>query len=381
MNDNHITLYASSWLYNASVVGFLYSLEEVEGIDVENSMLEARGAIYIQRPFFFNIMANERYFGAKKVASIVGKSTLYRNYLQANQRQFFLEFINALDSVVQTNHCDICGVGWSLNNIEMARLNQLDPARAKFLDRISHLSIVHNSLLGPSINEFPNAFWSLKHSPAICHLCSYLLIHHHLALTRLSDGSEIFINAPSFKVMFELNKLAKELFGNASAEERKDKRDILAMSVIEYAARTRVTLGTWLGMNLEVVSKKTIYNPQKKKPETQIEFFSLPSDVVQLISDRNIAALLSEIGEFKILNLVLKQEYSKLPELAYRLLRESLADQNKRNDKFINDCLHLWRNKGSNLGRTAEMLLRLYALIEQKQQRSASYGNTSVAAT
>lgn len=231
---------------------------------------------------------------------------------------------------------------------------------------VEAINITQMSFLFPAFGGFPNAYWQNdeKQATYICRLCKFLTIHHHLAFTRLSDGSEIFVNAPSFKVMYHLNKFVREVFGALSSEEMRTKRELLAMSVIEYATRMRATVGLWVGMNLEIVSRKG----------GDIEFFSLPYDVVQLISDRDIAAQLSEIGEFKILNLVLKQEYSKLPELGYRLLRESLSDPNKRNEEFINYWLYLPRNKGSKLGQTAEKIFRLYALIEQKQQRSASYG-------
>ncbi|MGC9070822.1 MAG: hypothetical protein ACP5IO_05890, partial [Elusimicrobiales bacterium] len=134
------------------------------------------------------------------------------------------------------------------------------------------------SFLFPVFSQFPNAYWqnNEKAVTQICSLCKFLIIHHHLALTRLSDGSEIFINAPSFNVMWYLNKFAREVFGSASSDEMRSKRNILAMSVIEYATKIQATLGVWTGMNIEVVSKHMFYNPATKKKETKIEFFSLP---------------------------------------------------------------------------------------------------------
>jgi CRISPR-associated protein Cst1 len=232
------------------------------------------------------------------------------------------------------------------------------------------------SFLFPVFSQFPNAYWrnDEKAVTQICSFCRFIILHQHLSLSRLSDGSEIFINAPSFRVMYEMNKLAKELYGTSSAEETRSKRETLAMSVIEYVTRIRATLGVWTAMNLEIVSRKG----------SEIEFFSLPYEVIQLISDREIAAQLSEIGEFKILDLVLKQEYSKLPEVGYRLLRIALANERGKQDRdFINDWLYLDRNKQKqiDLQHFADKILHLYALIEQKQQRSASYGHTSIART
>lgn len=295
---------------------------------------------------------------------LFASKTPYQNLVQLSEWQFyeFADLVQQIPVLITSpgkQRCDLCRDNPIVVTDEQSKLQT----------RLIRLQSTHLKGLGPSLGEFPNGFWNMNQSMKICFLCSFLMIHHHLAFTRLSDGSEIFINAPSFKVMFEMNKLVKSLYAYSSAEEAKGKREILAMSVIEYATKVKATLGAWAGMNLEIVSRKG----------AEVEFFSLPYDVIQLISDREVAAQLSEIGEFTILNLVLRQEYSKLPELGYRLLRESLAD--RRNEKFINDWLYVWSNKGFNLRRTAQKILQLYALIEHKQQRSPSYeyANTTTA--
>jgi CRISPR-associated protein Cst1 len=196
-------------------------------------------------------------------------------------------------------------------------------------------------------------------------LCSFLIIHHHLAFTPLSDGSEIFINAPSFKVMYYLNKFAREVFGALSAEEMRSKRNILAMSMIEYATKVQATLGVWTGMNIEVVSRRG----------SQIEFFSLPYEVVQLLSDRRIGNLLSQIGEFSILNRVLDQDFSRLMETGYRLLRIGLKpdrERGKSENDFVNQTLRLGKNR-RDPARVADQIFQLCALIEEKRNRRKSY--------
>jgi CRISPR-associated protein Cst1 len=358
-----ITLYPSNWLYNAGVIGLLRSAEDVEKFDIQ-AILDLDGSAHVSSPFFSRLRSDERYFGENKVSSIVGKSSLYRNFLQPNQKQLFTEFVKALDRLVPVQ-CDICGNGKSLENSAVDELKRKDPGRAKFLDRIKNFSIVHYSHLGPSINEFPNAFWNLSESAMVCHLCSFLIIHHHLALTRLSDGSEIFINAPSFQVMYYLNKFAREVFGALSAEEMRSKRNILAMSVIEYATKVQATLGVWTGMNIEVVSRRG----------SQIEFFSLPYKVVQLLSDRRIAALLSQIGEFSVLNRVLDQDFSRLMETGYRLLRigiKSSSERGKSEKAFVDQTLRLEKNR-RDPARVAEQIFQLCALIEEKQNRRKAY--------
>ncbi|MGC8720191.1 MAG: type I-B CRISPR-associated protein Cas8b1/Cst1, partial [Thermodesulforhabdaceae bacterium] len=213
----------------------------------------------------------------------------------------------------------------------------------------------------------PNSFWNLnpEHSLRVCDFCSFVLLSHHLALTRLSDGSEMFINAPSFQVMWYLNKFAREVFGSASSEEMRSKRNILAMSVIEYAMKIQATLGVWTGMNIEVVNKHG----------SKIEFFSLPYEVIQLLADRRIASLLSQIGEFSVLNLVLAQDFSRLLELGYRLLRIGLKpheEWGKSERDFVNQTLRLDKNR-ENPARVADQIFQLYALLEEKRKRREPY--------
>lgn len=223
------------------------------------------------------------------------------------------------------------------------------------------------SFLFPVFSQFPNAYWQNNKTAVtqVCSLCKFIIIHHHLALTRLSDGSEIFINAPSFKVMYYLNKFAREAFGVSSSAEARTKREILAMSVIEYATKIQTTLGVWTGMNIEVVSRQG----------DKIEFFGLPYEVIQLLADRRIASLLSQIGEFSILNLVLGQDFSRLMELGYRLLRIGLkpyAERGESENRFVNDNLRLDKNR-RNTQRVAEQIFQLCALIEEKRKRRETY--------
>jgi CRISPR-associated protein Cst1 len=366
MSENQIILYPSNWLYNAGVIGLLNSVEDIEKYEVQ-TMLNSDGSMHVSLPFFSKLDSKKRYFGDNKISSIVGKSKLYRNFLQANQQDIFIEFVRYLDQVV-LGECDICGNGRSLEGSIVECLNKKDPAKkdeTKFIYRIKNFSIVHYSDLGPSLNEFPNSFWNLNQSARVCHLCSFLIIHHHLAFSRLSDGSEIFINAPSFQVMYYLNKFAREVFGTLSSQEMRNKRNILAMSVIEYATKIQTTLGIWTGMNIEIVAKHG----------SQIEFFSLPYEVIQLISDRRIAGLLSQIGEFSILNRVLDQDFSRLMEIGYRLLRigfKPVRERGKSENEFVNQTLHLERNRPVP-DRVAEQIFKLYALIEDKRKRRETY--------
>ncbi len=236
---------------------------------------------------------------------------------------------------------------------------------------VEPINATQMSFLFPVFSQFPNAYWqnNEKLVTQICSLCKFIIIHHHLALTRLSDGSEIFINAPSFKVMYHLNKFMKEAFGTSSGEEARSKREILAMSIIEYATKIQTTLGVWASMNLEVVSRRG----------NQIEFFSLPYEVIRLLVDRRIASTLSQIGEFAILNLVLNQDFSRLMEMGYRLLRIGLCgERGKSENDFVDQNLRLDRNRRSP-ARVAEQIFQLLACIEEKRKRREAYERIGLA--
>ena len=364
MSDKTITLYPSNWLYNAGVMGLINSIEMIEQKEIYQ-YTPSSGEVEIKLPFFNKLNTPKRYFvedKEQKIASLICKNQFYKNYLQPLQKETFSLFVRKLDNAENNGSCQICNNGFYLTSEDQNEINVFDPAKAKFLDRIKTFNMVQNSELGPSVTEFPNGFWNMNQGTSICHLCNFILIHYHLALTKLSDYSEIFINAPSFKLMYELNKIVKESYGSTNNEESRNKRELLAMTIIEHSNKIKTTLGMWAGMNIEIVTKK----------RDEIEFFSLPYDIIKIISDRNIAALLSELGEFKILNMILDRKSAGLIDFAYKLLRISTKDFNERNKSekdLINDLLFRFENK-TNLTRTINKILKLYSLIEDKNKRS-----------
>jgi CRISPR-associated protein Cst1 len=290
---------------------------------------KAVGYLFSQGGFYQNFYNPSQFGDLKKFIELFTKEEIFKNSVSTS-----------------TSICSFC-------------------SEAKF--EVEPVNATQMSFLFPVFSQFPNAYWQNNEEAVtqICSLCKFIVIHHHLAFTRLSDGSEIFINAPSFKVMYYLNKFVREVFGALSAEEMHSKRNILAMSMIEYATKVQATLGVWTGMNIEVVSRRG----------SQIEFFSLPYKVVQLLSDRRIAGLLSQIGEFSILNRVLAQDFSRLMETGYRLLRIGLkayGERGKSENDFINQTLRLEKNR-RNPTRVAEQIFQLCALIEEKQNRRKAY--------
>lgn len=352
-NEKRIELYPGHWLYNASIIGFLTSLKTIEGKNIYDYLLKD-GRVIFPKSIFNELDVDKRYFEDTKISSIVAKANIYRNYLQASEKKSFVFFVKALVNVENIGRCDISTVSYNLPKEINKQLKE--KGLEKFLERIIDFNMIFHSDLGPSLRKFPNAYWNNKQSNKICQLFAFLIIHQHIAFTSLGDRTKVFINAPSFNLMYELNKLI-----NSSFEWSRDNnnRSLLAMSVIEYCAKTNATLGLWSGMNIEIVA---ITN-------NTIEYYSLPSNVTKLISNKRIASLLSDIGEFKILNLVIDQKYNELVELAYRILRISMKNESNEGDrKFINDSLFLARNRFSSTAQrhVANKILKLYALIEEQ---------------
>jgi len=398
-----ITLYPTNWLYNAGVVGFLdiisndkkflknlldsnisfkindlknelfdrkvkydipfwhyyYILhekikilaktksnkQEITSYNYENKKIKIDVNYYDSSKIENDSIKEFLYIYRKYIASLFSKNCLYANYYPPSKINNLNDFIsyfnfeNIFKKKSNNNKCNFCN-----NN-----LFEAEPLDSKFM----------NDLM-PS-KEFPNSFWNCKPVGIdnICSLCKFILIHHHLAFRRLSDNSQIFINAPSFKIMYEMNNLVNEIYGKGEASRRQI-REILAMSIIEYSRKLNVSLGLWEQMNLEIIIKDSY----------GIDSFSLPTQIVNLIADRQIASLLSDIGEFSILNTVLNGEFDKLLNFTYKFIKIGLKQNNERNkndNKYISSYLYKGKNK-SNLINISQKILKLYTIINERRK-------------
>ncbi|MFH7835883.1 MAG: hypothetical protein QXL51_04730 [Candidatus Aenigmatarchaeota archaeon] len=367
MPENVITLYPSNWLYNAGVIGFLEVLEMC-GETVEN-LLRDDGSVCFEKSLFKKIDTNRLYFSENKIARIIGKSSLYRNYLQKTWKPAFEAFVNNLENLNLFSSCDICSEGKYLdqNIFNSSSINNLI---VKFINGIRTYDVRLNYYLAPSKKKFPNSFWNNNTSLVVCDLCGYILIHHHIPMVKISGDSEIFINCPSFKLMWHLNKYVKEIYTKEVIVEVKK---ILGMSLIELASKLYINLGRWEKMNIEVVCK---YKMRKnEKEEDKIEFFSLPAEIVDLISDRAIANIINEIGEFKILNMVLDGRLKDILSFGEKIFKIGLKPENERGKHetdFINSEIRLERNR-RNLINFSQKIFNLLALIESKKGGSYEF--------
>lgn len=374
--EKNIELYPGNWLYNAGVIGFLKSIESIENQKKNNNYFTFdSGSLSIERNLFDDLKTESRYFSEKLCdCLLVGNvpqetnKTKYPNYINPSNKgdkEGFSHFVKELSKLKneKSSTCPTCGQKFHFKhssieklNLEWKNLGGPDDGFEKFINSVTKVSNRINEKLGGA-DSYPNGYWAGKYSTELCPLCSYLIIHHHIAFTKLIDGSKLFINAPSFKLMYELNTLIEKL----TDKEKTSYKNLLAMSVIEFSIKTNVMMNTWGGMNIEIVAIQ-------KDKDRVVEFISLPYETIQILLNKRIAELISNIGEFKILNMIIDGRGKDLVELGYRVLKIAVSPSIGVEDRnFINNFFYRNENHNiKNLKILANKLLKLYALIEER---------------
>jgi CRISPR-associated protein Cst1 len=339
--SKEIRLYPSNWWYNAGVIGLMRVFQSINNI--EESFLQDDGCIKIDRNIFEKINVDKNYFSEGKVSSIVGNSPIYRNYLQENWKPSFKYFINHLKNLAQyDDDCGICGIGFYLPDNIINSCQDKENLK-KFLQGIRILDVRLNYNLAPS-GKFPNSFWNYN-SLKVCDLCGYILIHHHIPFeSAKTQSGEIFINAPSFKVMWYLNKFAEQMLSKNKSYQI---QEILGMSFIEFAQKVAVTLGAWSMMNIEMIIKKS----------DRIDYYSLPIEITRVLLQKEIASLISSTNEPIVLDTILSGKFSQLITLSHDVVR-SLITKTKAG------AVSQLKNKDTfSLKRLSEILPELYSRI------------------
>lgn len=360
MSNGWIELYPSSWLYNAGVIGFLRCLDKEEKnlkgyliwCSKKHKKYEFEKEIVKINPRVFSCMRVNYYLDGNKVVNLKGDNQYYPNFIDTDgkQKEAFELLIRGLGNQnlqISEGNCDLCD---NPTYVKLINQNVKDKeSLGKFREKIKKFGQYHNKLLGPSVGGFPNSAWNLEQSFKICHMCTFLILHHHLAFTKLSDGTEVFINTPSFETMYWLNRLFREISVVKDSED-KSPLDILGMSLIEYTTKINTVLNRWTAMNIEIVIKN----------KTSVDFYNLPSNIQLLLTDREIASILSQIGEYYILRIVLEGRHDELLKVAHESLRAYIKDE-KLNTYFR-------KNKNSqNPYMALRRVLDLYAKITDRR--------------
>ncbi|GIV22463.1 MAG: hypothetical protein KatS3mg025_0122 [Bacteroidia bacterium] len=169
--------------------------------------------------------------------------------------------------------------------------------------------------LFPAQSSFPNAFRGL-HEEGTLRLSRPALtaiLFHHLAFTRLSDNSEVFINAPSFKLMWHLNRLLKGI------SEQQEALPLLATSVVEYSLRIQRMLGGWVFQNIQLIHRQG---------ET-VETVTLSPAVVRLLLRPKVTQALARLRSSALVRALLAGRFGIVQHLSYLALRSQLLKNSK----------------------------------------------------
>jgi CRISPR-associated protein Cst1 len=397
--DEAIKIYPSNWLYNAGVIGFFKTVAHSCGESVVENWLLSDGTVKIDKKIFENVKLynkelpkclkyyteylvndsdakewlsktdkqgknyKEKYkdnkeqlglgdFGYKFIQAgnkLFASKTPYQNLVQLREWNSleFATFIGKLRDYPKIKSevaCALCG------NNKVLKANP----DSKLESRLFIFQEPHMRLLAPSTGEFPNAFWNLNDSFSICPLCAYLIIHHHIPFENAkTQGGQIFINAPSFKVMWHLNKYASQIL---SRRNNYQLREILGISFMELSQKVFTTLGAWSMMNIEMVVKG--YNRATK--QTEIDYYSLPYETSRLLLNKGIASLISQTKEDFILEIVLKGNFDSLLILNQKILRYAMTNTSASTDNYFSK---LKNKKTQSLKNLSMILPELYVKI------------------
>lgn len=169
--------------------------------------------------------------------------------------------------------------------------------------------------LFPTQSKFPNAFRGL-HVEGTLRLSRPALtaiLFHHFAFTRLSDGGEVFINAPSFQLMWHLNRLLKEISGEQEA------LPLLATSVVEYSLRIQRMLGGWMLQNIQLIHRRG----------DTVETVTLSPAVVRLLLRPKVTQALGRLRSSALVRALLAGRFGIVQHLSYLALRRQLLKNSK----------------------------------------------------
>jgi len=405
MDEKKIILYPSNWLYNAGVVGLLKIFKEEDRKKINYE----KGTIKIPQEWFIPEINNPIPYATKLLVTHIllnenleewlkkkdkkgrtneekykddikknfpsnpdegykyiraggkwffGSNTPYQNLIQREEWLKFQFFELIKRSLEQDNNGQLVCVFCKRKNIPSDFLK-----KEKSLEkRLVIFADPHTDELGASIGKFPNSFWNNKSSILICPFCVYLFIHHRLAFIPTSEG-EIFINAPDFKLIWDLNRFAEEIL--KESKEYKI-RKILGSSLLQWAIKRRALLGAWTMMNIEVIVKKRVR--RNNKFENIIDYFDLPQDITKILLDYEIASLIERINEEKIFDLILSGKFSELEKANYFVLKAILKLKNKE-EISENDPITKYFTKYQDfnyLQEVAKILPELYLKILEK---------------
>ncbi len=389
-----LRIYSSNWLHNANVYGFLRALEwasteaknQAVKIEVDfHSILKDDGTVVIDDdlaeqlyetstgfPRLANIwMGYSYYLGLlykkdernqagdslenvefeeeieklheERKNMLFGKDRAYQNLINvASSFEKYRNYINYIfgdprERVSLKNgekECLLCGRRFT----PYEDMEEFHEFSARLFGELS------------SFGSFPNAFWNLQTDRYVCNVCVQMALFRHIVFN--NDG-DFFINAPSFKAIWYLNKIAEEYREMLIDYERVSPSKVLATAVLATSPKLLRILGTWARQNVEIIQYRKIRQQRKVKKFYLVD--SLPPKMLDVFFDSRVAYLIKQLSKgegnisnqerseaevedlnhSKIFSMVLNGDIAGLTEEGYERLREEIVDEEQKDSSAV----------------------------------------------
>ncbi|MDI3534160.1 MAG: CRISPR-associated protein Cst1 [Thermosediminibacterales bacterium] len=378
MNKNKdVTIYPSTWYYNACVQGFLEILAWGLGEDVVESFFhdnvvsiprKVMEAVFSTRdvnmPEGYPLCSNDREVpdkikGLKRIVwwwvekskkkdginvketieitcnSLLGsKETFYPNLLPHNTKISKIDFLNMWFSLANKEEkkirCSFCGEKFDFDK----QMNRL-------FERFFTLTL--SKYLGSAPNKVPNYFWDGNPNLPMCQQCrSYFLCFH------IIDQKKYFINSDSLKVNWYLNQLV----WNETRSKGSYQKALLA--AVPYNSQLRSTLGSWGLQSMEVISFE----------RGKVNYYPISDRLAELFLIPTISSLLGKLNHDTVWDVILKEKFNYLLTMIYKSIYASLTGENRGKDPEV---VTIRNNK--NTGRIDNLIDLFYEIKKYFQKK------------
>jgi CRISPR-associated protein Cst1 len=391
-----LKLVPSNWFYNLSVYGFLRVLNDECKIDLEKEgVFKEDGSVEIdldnyglfkETEFISEEIKSVKLWDClinaylttrqdytdlekkplsekhKKIRnSLFAKSGKFTNYINPSYFKFnvepllfktlkdFLKFSSQKEEYIRK--CQFCGEYPLLQDFLMIYPISNNILK-KILESLNFLQIGQITILAPSLGKYPNSFWNLKSSVPLCLVCNILFPFYPLGIIDIGNNRKIFINAPSFKLIWKLNRHLEKIHSKEAIE---DIKTLFGSAFINLVLDLNIKLGLWQRLSTEVI----IFHGNN------IDFYEIPPQILELLEDKEISTLLVKLNNFPVLELVISGKFNILEVLIHRFLRNFYRGfQN-------NDDLLKKFNLNQNDPQIGILLPKLYSLIVDKLKKSS----------
>jgi CRISPR-associated protein Cst1 len=349
-----ITLYPSSWYYNACVYGFLEVLEYgLKNGVVEEELIETSdgtnaGAVVIPQHILEQIYSPSRQLGGEISSStelsnlawwwvslsadrgfinksaydewkdgnsepsemmnavfgnlLAGPTSNYRSLGQSqwseSEKIAFLNHWFSFDHEDATGiRCGFCGTRFKIEPQE------------RYFNRFFTMSMASN--LGLSVGKFPNLTWDYNPNLPVCKTCRSQFLFFHLV-----RRNRFFINTDSHAVNWHLNHLVRN-----KLQQKHSPFHHALLEGMKLDPQLRQTLGAWGMQKIEMIQ----FNRE------EVDYYQIPLHLSNLFLIPEVAYLIGSITNKLALDYIFKGQHESVLDMIYKSIREELSGK-KGND-------------------------------------------------